>query len=325
MARPVIGICAAVERARWGVWDQDAFLIARSYVAAIQEAGGLAIVLPPDQALIDDPDEVLDLLDGLILAGGADIDPGATAPTPIRRRRARSRERDTFEIALTRRALERDLPLLGICRGMQLLNVARGGTLEQHLPGQPRPPRPPPGARDVRRRRPRRPPRRGLARAADGGRGRPRHEVAPPPGHRGGRRGLRGHGLGRHGRAARGDGGPGAALRARRPVAPGGRRGEPLHRARSSTRPPGARRRGVAGRNGRRAVVGLTAGSRFSAAAAAEPLGRGREQDSATRAGEPSTSRWPRTPRSRCEARRRPDRRLLGDVVGGRDTRSPTR
>src|SRR6478735_8212885 len=70
MARPVIGICAAVERARWGVWDQDAFLIARTYVAAIQEAGGLAIVLPPDQALIADPDDVLDLLDGLLLAGG---------------------------------------------------------------------------------------------------------------------------------------------------------------------------------------------------------------------------------------------------------------
>ena len=134
MARPVIGICAAVERARWGVWDQDAFLIARSYVAAIQEAGGLAIVLPPDQALIADPDDVLDLLDGLLLAGGADIDPGAYGANAHPETKGTVPERDTFEIALTRRALERDLPLLGICRGMQLMNVARGGTLLQHLP-----------------------------------------------------------------------------------------------------------------------------------------------------------------------------------------------
>jgi len=134
MARPVIGICAAVERARWGVWDQDAFLIARSYVAAIQEAGGLAIVLPPDEALIADPDDVLDLLDGLLLAGGADIDPGAYGANAHPETKGTVPERDTFEIALTRRALERDLPLLGICRGMQLMNVARGGTLEQHLP-----------------------------------------------------------------------------------------------------------------------------------------------------------------------------------------------
>jgi len=134
MARPVIGICAAVERARWGVWDQDAFLIARSYVAAIQEAGGLAIVLPPDEALIADPDDVLDLLDGLLLAGGADIDPGAYGAHAHPETKGTVPERDTFEIALTRRALERDLPLLGICRGMQLMNVARGGTLEQHLP-----------------------------------------------------------------------------------------------------------------------------------------------------------------------------------------------
>ena len=134
MARPVIGICAAVERARWGVWDQDAFLIARSYVAAIQEAGGLAVVLPPDDALLEEPDDVLDLLDGLLLAGGADIDPGAYGANAHPETKGTVPERDTFEIALTRRALERDLPLLGICRGMQLMNVARGGTLEQHLP-----------------------------------------------------------------------------------------------------------------------------------------------------------------------------------------------
>jgi putative glutamine amidotransferase len=91
-------------------------------------------VLPPDQALIADPDDVLDLLDGLLLAGGADIDPGAYGAHAHPETKGTVPERDTFEIALTRRALERDLPLLGICRGMQLMNVARGGTLEQHLP-----------------------------------------------------------------------------------------------------------------------------------------------------------------------------------------------
>jgi len=134
MARPVIGICAAVERARWSVWDQDAFLIARSYVTAIQDAGGLPLVLVPDAVLLEEPDEVLDLLDGLILAGGADIDPAAYGAERHPETKGTVPERDTFELALTRRALERDIPLLGVCRGMQVMNVARGGTIEQHLP-----------------------------------------------------------------------------------------------------------------------------------------------------------------------------------------------
>jgi putative glutamine amidotransferase len=134
VSRPVIGICTAVERARWSVWDQDAFLLARSYVRAIQRAGGLVLMVPPDPALNDDPDEVLDLLDGLILAGGADIDPSAYGAQAHPETKGTVPERDTFEIALARRAMDRDVPLLGICRGMQLMNVARGGTLEQHLP-----------------------------------------------------------------------------------------------------------------------------------------------------------------------------------------------
>ena len=134
MSRPVIGICSAVERARWGVWDMDAFLIARSYVEAVQRAGGLPVVLVPDPALLERPDEALDLIDGLILAGGADIDPASYGAEAHPETKGAVPERDAFELALTRRALERDLPLLGICRGMQLMNVARGGTLEQHLP-----------------------------------------------------------------------------------------------------------------------------------------------------------------------------------------------
>ena len=134
MARPVIGICTALERAHWSVWDQPAHLLPRPYVDAIQAAGGLAVLLPPDAQLEHDPDTVLDLLDGLILAGGADVDPavyGADAHPETNGTRA---ERDTFEVALARRALERDLPFLGICRGMQVMNVALGGTLLQHLP-----------------------------------------------------------------------------------------------------------------------------------------------------------------------------------------------
>jgi putative glutamine amidotransferase len=132
--RPVIGICTALERAQWTVWDQEAYLLPRQYVDAIQAAGGLALLLPPDAQLERDPDEVLDLLDALILAGGADVDPavyGADAHPETNGTRA---ERDTFEVALARRALERDLPFLGICRGMQVMNVALGGTLIQHLP-----------------------------------------------------------------------------------------------------------------------------------------------------------------------------------------------
>jgi putative glutamine amidotransferase len=120
VSRPVIGLCAAVERARWSVWDDEAVLLPRGYADAVQRAGGLALLLPPDPAAVDAPEEWLGLLDGLILAGGAD--------------HGESPERDAFEIALALAALDRDLPLLGVCRGMQLMNLARGGTLIQHVP-----------------------------------------------------------------------------------------------------------------------------------------------------------------------------------------------
>jgi putative glutamine amidotransferase len=117
-ARPVIGLCAAVERARWSVWDDEAVLLPRNYATAIQRAGGLAVMLPPDT--VEDPGEWLSFLDGLILAGGADY-----GEVP---------DRDAFEIALGMAALDADLPLLGVCRGMQLMNLGRGGTLIEHLP-----------------------------------------------------------------------------------------------------------------------------------------------------------------------------------------------
>jgi putative glutamine amidotransferase len=133
-SRPVIGVCTALERAQWSVWDQQAALLPTNYLVAIRRAGGLALMLAPDPELVERPDEALDLVNGLVLVGGADIDPASYGaaydpatvdPVP---------ERDAFEIALVRRAFERGIPVLGICRGMQLLNVACGGTLHQHLP-----------------------------------------------------------------------------------------------------------------------------------------------------------------------------------------------
>jgi putative glutamine amidotransferase len=132
--KPVIGLCAALERASWGVWTAPAHLLPREYADAVQRAGGIALILPPDPAALERPDEILDLLDALILAGGADVDPATYGAEPHPATINTNPERDAFEIALAQRAVERDLPFLGICRGMQVLNVARGGTLLQHLP-----------------------------------------------------------------------------------------------------------------------------------------------------------------------------------------------
>jgi putative glutamine amidotransferase len=135
MTRPVIGICTPLEHARWGAWQLDAFLLPRSYADAVNRAGAMALLLAPDPALTEQPDEALDLIDGLMLAGGADIDPSTYGAERDPATVGTVPERDAFELALVRRAIERDLPVLGICRGMQLLNVARGGTLHQDLDG----------------------------------------------------------------------------------------------------------------------------------------------------------------------------------------------
>jgi putative glutamine amidotransferase len=134
MTRPVIGICTALTRAQWGSWDQPAALLSYSYIQAIQAAGGMAVMIAPDPELEHQPDEILDLIDGLILAGGSDIDPASYGAERHPATHDTVPARDTVELALTCRAWERDIPLLGICRGMQLINVALGGTLVQHLP-----------------------------------------------------------------------------------------------------------------------------------------------------------------------------------------------
>jgi putative glutamine amidotransferase len=117
---PVVGICAAVERVSWGSWTAVAAnLSPRVYALAVQRAGALALILPPDDAVAERPDRMLDLVDALLLPGGSDL--------------GERPERDRFELALARRAVERDMPLLGVCRGMEILNVALGGTLVQDV------------------------------------------------------------------------------------------------------------------------------------------------------------------------------------------------
>jgi len=131
--RPVIGLCTALETARWSVWDQPAVLLPANYIEAIQACGGVALLLPPDPASTTNPHQLLDLVDGLLLAGGADIDPSFYGQEPEAGLEATVPERDEFEIALAKAAMERNQPILGICRGLQIINVARGGTLHQDI------------------------------------------------------------------------------------------------------------------------------------------------------------------------------------------------
>jgi putative glutamine amidotransferase len=126
---PVVGITSYREQARFGVWDMPTVLIPADYTAKIEAAGAIAVLLPPGA-----PPAVLERLDGLVLSGGADIEPhryGADVEDATTGTRP---DRDEGELALLRAALDRDMPMLAICRGMQLLAVATGGTLHQHVP-----------------------------------------------------------------------------------------------------------------------------------------------------------------------------------------------
>ena len=131
MARPLVGITTYVEEASWSHWVAAAALIPFAYVRAVERAGGRALLVPP---AADGVEETLDALDGLILSGGNDVDPASYGAEPHAATGGLRPERDRAELALLEGALARDMPVLAVCRGSQLLNVARGGDLVQHLP-----------------------------------------------------------------------------------------------------------------------------------------------------------------------------------------------
>lgn len=133
--RPVLGLTTYLQQAQSGIWDVHATFLPAIYIQGVNLAGGTAVLLPPQP--VDAADRVLDGLDGLIITGGRDMDPASygqqrhpVTDDPVQA----NRERDAWEIALVRGAIRRAMPVLGICRGAQVVNVALGGTLHQHLP-----------------------------------------------------------------------------------------------------------------------------------------------------------------------------------------------
>jgi len=133
-SRPVIGLTTYLERAKTGVWDVPAAFLPKVYFEAVTRAGGIAVLLPPQPVDAEVADRVLDSLDGLIITGGKDVDPARYGQQPHATTDVPRRDRDAWEDALLTAAITRGLPFLGICRGMQVLNVSLGGTLHQHLP-----------------------------------------------------------------------------------------------------------------------------------------------------------------------------------------------
>jgi putative glutamine amidotransferase len=131
VARPLIGITSYAEEIRWGVWTEEAALVPLAYVRAVAKAGGRALVVPPGENGLD---ETLDALDGVIFSGGGDLDPSLYDAEPHPETDVPRAARDAAELQMLKAALDRDMPVLAICRGSQVLNVARGGDLVQHLP-----------------------------------------------------------------------------------------------------------------------------------------------------------------------------------------------
>jgi putative glutamine amidotransferase len=129
MPRPIVGLTTYAQQARFGSHDTPSAVLPLSYVQAVHASGGRAVLVTPD----DPGEDVLDCLDAIIFTGGSDIDPAHYAAEPHAATSAQP-ERDRAELLLLRAALERDLPILGICRGFELMSVVAGGQLHQHLP-----------------------------------------------------------------------------------------------------------------------------------------------------------------------------------------------
>ncbi|KAA1431162.1 gamma-glutamyl-gamma-aminobutyrate hydrolase family protein [Mycolicibacter arupensis] len=133
-ARPVIGLTTYLDRARFGVWDTRAGLLPAQYINGITAAGGIAVLLPPQPVSAEIAARVLDGVSALVITGGRDLDPEGYGQTPHVETDRPDTTRDSWEFALLAEAMRRGMPVLGICRGAQVLNVALGGTLHQHLP-----------------------------------------------------------------------------------------------------------------------------------------------------------------------------------------------
>jgi putative glutamine amidotransferase len=132
--RPVVGLSTYRESARWGVWDNRADLLHAQYADMVVAAGGVPVLLPPAAGTEEVARVVVSRIDALVVTGGADVDPGRYGAEPHRRTTSWREDRDAWETALLRAADEAGLPLLGVCRGMQLMAVAAGGSLHQHTP-----------------------------------------------------------------------------------------------------------------------------------------------------------------------------------------------
>jgi gamma-glutamyl-gamma-aminobutyrate hydrolase PuuD len=128
--KPVVGITTYLTRAAWGAWDMDAALVPADYVRAVERAGGAPLLVPPGA----DTEATLALVDALVFSGGSDLDPELYGDDAHPETNGIVRERDDFELGLMQAALARDIPMLAICRGSQVLNVALGGGIEQHVP-----------------------------------------------------------------------------------------------------------------------------------------------------------------------------------------------
>jgi gamma-glutamyl-gamma-aminobutyrate hydrolase PuuD len=132
--KPVVGITSyPAERVKWGVWEEPVLMIPAAYAVAVEHAGGRPLILPPSD---DSVEATIDLVDAIIFSGGGDIDPAHYDAEPHPETDSPRRERDQAELALLTAALERDMPVLAVCRGSQVLNVVLGGDLVQHLPDQ---------------------------------------------------------------------------------------------------------------------------------------------------------------------------------------------